>query len=101
KVFVVKQESLTVRPCSRDRDGGRSPLVGRKACNIERLHSGREENQLLEISAIQRQLPHLSLIHQGGNGRRGCFNLRNSTFDRNCLLRLAYGKREIDNVLAA
>ncbi len=39
-------------------------------------HAGSEQNQLLKVTAVERQLPHLRLVHQRRNGRGGSFHLR-------------------------
>ncbi len=66
----------------------------------DHLDAGRQVDQLLEIPAVQRELPHLRLIHERTDGGIRRLHLGDLPFDGDGLLGLSNRQREIDDVLA-
>src|SRR5262249_45516030 len=65
-----------------------------------RLGAGRQQDQLFEISPVQRQFAHLSLIHERRNGGRRGLDLRDVPGHADRFLCLSDGHMQVDNRMA-
>ena len=99
----VQHEGVGVGPASVDVESLPRAKVKRNAC-LPRAHGDDarlQESELVVTSAVQRQFPNRSLVHQRAHGGSGRFHQRRFRGDRDLVGKLTHHESEVHHRHAA
>src|SRR5690348_16477474 len=99
----IQHEAVGIGPASGDAESCPRAKVKRSGC-LSRAHAYNtrlQQSELVITSAVERQVPNGSLVHQRAHGGSGRFHERRFSSDQDLLGNLSYPEREVDHGLAA
>ena len=94
----IQHEAVGIGPASVDVESRPRAKVKRSA-SLPRAHAddaGLQESEVIPTSAVQRQVPNGSFVHQGTHGGSGRFHQRRFLGDRDLVGKLSYLEREVN-----